>query len=71
MDIKFVLEHEISRCQCRYCLSIWFRFDADGKLGVYRLGSVAPVACATCAEIDAKIEADPGFVASAERWFDV
>lgn len=71
MDLKFVLDNEISRDQCRFCLAIWFRFNADGKLGVYRLGTGAPVACATCADIDAKIEADPSFVVSAERWFDV
>lgn len=71
LNLKYVLENEISRDQCPHCLAVWFRFNHEGKLGVYRLGFDEPGACRTCTDLDEKIESDSSFVASAERWFDL
>ena len=70
MDIKYVLEHEIDRHQCSACLGIWFRFDHQGKLGIYRLSEVEPAACPRCGPLDSRIESDPSFILSSERWFE-
>jgi hypothetical protein len=71
MDIKYVLENEIARDQCPLCLGMWIRFNHLGKLGVFRLAEVEPAACTRCIVIDHKIESDPAFIVSKERWFEV
>lgn len=72
MNIKFVLDNEIDRTTCRDCGAVWFRFNAtNAKLGIYRLAFNEPISCYRCFARDQRIEADPGFVASSEQWFDL
>ena len=71
MNLEYVLKHEIDRNQCPVCLGIWFRFNHEGKLGIYRVSELEPVSCPTCHRLDNRIENDPSFLMSHERWFEV
>lgn len=70
MDVAYVLQNEVDRHQCNECLGMWLRFDHQGKLGIYRVSVVEPAACSTCKPLDSKIEKDPSFILSSERWFE-
>lgn len=70
MDIKYVLANKIDEHQCETCLGMWIRFRHGEQVGIYRFSPVEPSACPTCSDVDKKIEDDPGFVVSSERWFE-
>lgn len=70
MDIKYILANKIDEQQCETCFGMWIRFRHGEHVGIYRFSPVEPSACPTCFALDKKIEDDPSFVVSAERWFE-
>lgn len=48
------------------CKGIWFKFNHNDKVGIYRLAEIPPEKCVQCKPIDDKISDDSLF--SVERW---
>lgn len=70
MDVAYVLANKIDEKHCSTCFGMWIRFRHGEQVGIYRFSPVEPAACPTCNVLDKNIEADPGFIASEERWFE-
>jgi len=71
MNLRYIMKNKIDEHHCGGCHAVWVRFDHEGKIGIYRLGFDEPSSCPTCDMLDKKIEGDPAFVLSGERWFDL
>jgi len=69
MNIKYVLDNEIERKQCKECLGMWVCFNHEGKTAFYRLSPVAPHDCSICKPIDEDIESRS--LVSVEQWIGV
>ena len=70
MNWEYIQKNKIDEHQCPNCFAIWIRFNHQGKVGIYRLAFDEPSACPSCDDVDKKIEEDPSFVMSCERWFE-
>ena len=68
-ELKYVLEHQIDRRQCKLCYAMWFAFDHHGQVAYYRLGQDEPDLCEICKPIDEDIESK--CVVSHERWVTI
>jgi len=67
--MKYVLENEIERKQCKECAGIWFHFNHEGKDAYYRLSPVSPDMCTVCYPLDKDLESKS--LLSMERWIKV
>ena len=66
MNMKYVLDNELERKQCKECLGMWVCFNHEGQKAFYRLSPVAPRDCSICKPIDEEIEAKS--IMSVEQW---
>ena len=67
--MKYVLDNEIERKQCKECAGIWFHFNHEGKGAYYRLSPVSPDMCTVCNPLDKDLESQS--LLSMERWIKV
>lgn len=71
MNLQYIMKNKIDEHQCGVCYAVWVRFDHEGNIGIYRLAFDEPSSCPSCDMLDKKIEQDPAFILSGERWFDL
>ena len=67
--MKYVLENEIERKQCKECAGIWFHFNHEGNDAYYRLSPVSPEQCSVCLPLNTDLESNA--LLSMERWIKV
>jgi hypothetical protein len=65
-SIDYILKNYLAHRQCQMCKGIWFKFNHNDKIGVYRLAEIPPEKCVQCKPIDDKISNNSLF--SVERW---